>query len=172
MVMKNVIACIVFFSVFCATVSAQKIETTYWNCTLGTASEQVIESLSNQNLNPIVTDDGVYLKDKDIFGIHFSTIGLKFTSENMFYNVFGYNKYNSKKEANVAFDAALSEIKSMYPNMQAMSKSENCLRLYAYTDDGHENVFSIGLYRGANDAFFVRLNIYSDYLVKKSLGKE
>ena len=151
--MKQLIACLIFLFAFSVIVCAQKIETTYWNCTLGTASEQVLESLNSQNLNPIVTEDGIYLQDKDIYGVRFATIGLKFTTDNMFYNVFGYNKYNSKKEANVGF--------------------ENCLRLYAYTDDGHENVFSIGLYKGANgDSYFVRLNIYSDYLVKKSLGKE
>ena len=171
--MKQLIACLIFLFAFSVIVCAQKIETTYWNCTLGTASEQGLESLNSQNLNPIVTEDGIYLQDKDIYGVRFATIGLKFTTDNMFYNVFGYNKYNSKKEANVGFDTALSEIQRQYPNVQAMSKSENCLRLYAYTDDGHENVFSIGLYKGANgDSYFVRLNIYSDYLVKKSLGKE
>ena len=73
--------------------------------------------------------------------------------------------------ANSGFDAALSEIRSKYPNVQPMSKSDNCLRLYAYTDDSRENVFSLGLYRGSGDTYFVRLNIYSDYLVRKETGR-
>lgn len=152
----------------CVNATAQKIETSFWNCVLGDAYEGVVKNLQEQELNPIVTEDGVFLQNRIIYDVDFATIGLKFTSEGQFYNVFGYNKYTSKKEANTAFDMALSKIKNRYPDVQSMSKSGSCLRLYAYTDNGHENVFSLGLYRGNGDTYFVRLNIYSDYLVRKN----
>lgn len=157
--------------VLCVNTKAQKIETSYWNCVIGDACESVVNSLQEQRLDPIVTDDGVFLQNRSVFGVDFATVGMKFTSEGLFYNVFGYNKYASKKEANNGFDMALSKIKESYSDVQSMSKSGNCLRLYAYTDDGHENVFSLGLYRGKGDTYFVRLNIYSDYLARKDAGK-
>lgn len=156
---------------FCVTNYAQRIETSYWDCTLGDTYEQVYNTLKDANLNPIATEDGVFLKDNDIFKVQFSTIGMKFTVEDAFYNIFGYNKYTSKKEAMEAFDIAIEKVKLSYPNVQPMSKPEGCLRLYAYTDDGHENVFSLGLYKGNNGVFFLRINIYSDYLLKRASTK-
>lgn len=169
--MKKVALFLLCVMAFGTAVNAQKIETSYWNCVIGDTYDHVLSVLEEQNYGPIVTDDGVFLRDRDLYGIDFATIGMKFTSEGLFYNVFGYNKYTSKKEANSGFDAALSEIRSKYPNVQSMSKSDNCLRLYAYTDDSRENVFSLGLYRGSGDTYFVRLNIYSDYLVRKETGR-
>ncbi len=170
--MKRTTFFLVLLLALCANVKAQKIETSYWNCVIGDAYESVVTKLQEQQFEPIVTNDGVFLQNRSIFDVDFATIGMKFTADGLFYNVFGYNKYTSKKEAINGFDMALSKIRNRYPDVQSMSKSENCLRLYAYTDDGHENVFSLGLYRGNGDAYFVRLNIYSDYLVRKDKDAE
>ena len=78
------------------------------------------------------------------------------------------NTAHTRKEAQAAFDDSLSKLRLKYPKIQSMSKSDNCLCLYAYTDDGHENVLSLGLYKGNGGAYFVRLNVYSDYLVRRN----
>ena len=91
---------------------------------------------------------------------------MKFTSEDAFYNIFGYNKFDSKQDAMDNFNEALGKIREQYPNVQTMSRTEGCLKLYAYADADSGDAFSIGLYKG-NNAFFVRLNIFSDYLLKR-----
>lgn len=159
---------IVFVFVFSISLNAQKIENVYWGSALGMSSEQVLENLGNQNLDAIVDESGIYLQNVELAEIVFSTVGMKFTANDEFYNVFGYNKFKSRKEAQVAFDDSLSKLRLKYPKIQSMSKSDNCLCLYAYTDDGHENVLSLGLYKGNGGAYFVRLNVYSDYLVRRN----
>ena len=129
-----------------ATVRAQKIEHTFWDSAFGVSSEQVYNNLVANNLQPILTEDGIFLKDNSIYSILFQTIGMKFTSEDAFYNIFGYNKFDSKQDA--------------------MDNTEGCHKLYAYADADSGDAFSIGLYKG-NNAFFVRLNIFSDYLLKR-----
>lgn len=166
--MKTVFISFLLLFALCVGANAQKIETSYWNCVFGDSFDHVVEELQNQSLDPIIAEDGVYMKTKRVYDVDFATVGMKFTEAGQFYNIFAYNKYTSKKEANSAFDASLDAIRSLYPNVQPMSKSNNCLRLYAYTDDGHENVFSLGLYKGNDNVFFVRLNIYSDYLIRQN----
>ena len=123
-------------------------------------------NLVANNLQPILTEDGIFLKDNSIYSILFQTIGMKFTSEDAFYNIFGYNKFDSKQDAMDNFNEALGKIREQYPNVQTMSRTEGCLKLYAYADADSGDAFSIGLYKG-NNAFFVRLNIFSDYLLKR-----
>lgn len=149
-----------------AAVRAQKIEHTFWDCAFGVSSEQVYNNLVANNLQPILTEDGIFLKDNSIYSILFQTIGMKFTSEDAFYNIFGYNKFDSKQDAMDNFNEALGKIREQYPNVQTMSRTEGCLKLYAYADADSGDAFSIGLYKG-NNAFFVRLNIFSDYLLKR-----
>ena len=79
-----------------ATVRAQKIEHTFWDSAFGVSSEQVYNNLVANNLQPILTEDGIFLKDNSIYSILFQTIGMKFTSEDAFYNIFGYNKFEPK----------------------------------------------------------------------------
>lgn len=150
---------------------AQKIGAEYFNCKFGETFDIVSQKLTDANQEPILTEDGIFLKDKDIYGVTFGTIGMKFTKEDTFFNIFGYNKFDNKKEATAAFDKTLSSLREQFSNIQSMSKTDNCLRLYAYTDEGHENVLSLGLYKGNNGTFFVRINIYSDYLVRRSNGE-
>ncbi|MGN1237168.1 MAG: hypothetical protein ACI4TS_06945 [Bacteroidaceae bacterium] len=159
---------IVFVFAFAISLNAQKIENVFWGSTLGMSSGQVLENLEKQKLEPIVDESGIYLQNVELEEITFSTIGMKFTANDEFYNVFGYNKFKSRKEAQTSFDDSLSKLRLKYPNIQSMSKSDNCFRLYAYTDDGHENVLSLGLYKGNEGAYFVRLNVYSDYLVRRN----
>ena len=147
-------------------VKAQKIERTFWNSTFGVSSEQVYNNLIDNNLQPILTEDGIFLKDNSVYGVAFQTIGLKFTSEDAFYNIFGYNKFGSKQEATDNLNEALAKLREQYPNIQTMSRTEGCLKLYAYADGDSGDAFSLGLYKG-NGAFFVRLNIFSDYLLKR-----
>ena len=150
-----------------AGISAQKIVTSFWNCQFGITSEQAYRTLEQAELMPIVADDGLYLQDNNIYGLPFQVIGLKFTDEDAFYNIFGYNKIDSKQEATAQFNDMLSRLKDTYPNMQLMSRPEGCLKLYAYADADQGTAFSIGLYKGNGGNFFVRLNIFSDYLLKK-----
>ena len=145
---------------------AQKIMRTFWDSQFGVTSEQVYNNLLAANLDPIVSDDAIYLKDNSVYSIPFQTIGFKFTSEDAFYNVFGYNKFDSKQEAMDNLTEALGKIRDQYPNVQTMSRTEGCLKLYAYADADSGDAFSLGLYKG-NSAFFVRLNIFSDYLLKR-----
>lgn len=147
-------------------VSAQKIVRSFWNSQFGVSSEEVYNNLLAAELEPIVSDDAIYLKDNSVYNIAFQTIGLKFTSEDAFYNIFGYNKFDAKQAASDNFNDALAKIREQYPNVQIMSRPEGCLKLYAYVDADSGDAFSIGLYKG-NGAFFVRLNIFSDYLLKR-----
>lgn len=165
--MNKILAFFVAWCFTCHLLSAQKIDKSYWNCKFGDTYQMVFDALQSQELDPIASDDGIYMKNQDVFHTRFATVGIKFTEENAFYNVFGYNKYTTKKEASEAFLDALGRIRELYPKVQSMSKPDGCLRLYAYTDDGQENVFSLGLYKGNNDVFFVRLNVYSNYLMKR-----
>lgn len=146
---------------------AQKIVTSFWGCQFGVSSEQVYEILNTAELSPIVAKDGIYLKDNKVYDISFQTIGFKFTNGDAFYNIFGYNKYNSKQEGLDGFNDALDILRQEYPNIQSMSRTAGTLKLYAYADGDKGTAFSLGLYKGNNGAYFVRLNVLSDYLLKR-----
>lgn len=146
---------------------AQKIVTTFFDCQFGITSEQVYQNLEKAKLAPIVSDDAIYLQDNIVYGVSFHVIGLKFTDADAFYNIFGYNKLDNKKSATAEFNNALSRVKDQYPNVQPISRPEGCLKLYAFADADAGTAFSLGLYKGNGGTFFVRLNVFSDYLQKK-----
>ncbi|MBP5629658.1 MAG: hypothetical protein J6X27_07450 [Bacteroidaceae bacterium] len=166
--MKKVFV-IVFVFVFCAFVGAkaQKIANTFWESKFGVTSEEVYDNLLTAGLQPIVSDDAIYLQDNVLFSIPFHTIGFKFTAEDAFYNIFGFTKFTAKQEAFNFFDDAYAKVREQYPNIQTMSRTEGVIKLYAYADADSGDAFSIGLYKG-NGAYFVRLNIFSDYLLKRT----
>lgn len=145
---------------------AQKIANTFWESRFGVTSEEVYNNLLAAGLQPIVSDDAIYLQDNVVFSIPFHTIGFKFTVEDAFYNIFGYTKFTGKQEATIFFEDAYAKVREQYPNVQTMSRTEGVLKLYAYADADSGDAFSLGLYKG-NGAFFVRLNIFSDYLLKR-----
>ena len=147
---------------------AQKIVTSFWDCQFGLTSEQVYQNLTKAELSPIVGDDAIYLQNNSVYGISFQVIGLKFTAEDAFYNIFGYNKFDNKQDANAEFNNALARLKERYPNVQTMSRPEGCLKLYAYADADAGTAFSLGLYKSDEGKFFVRLNVFSDYLLKRA----
>lgn len=153
--------------VFAYGLRAQKIETSFWGCQFGVSSEQVYETLNNAELSPIVAKDGIYLKDNKVYDISFQTIGFKFTNGNAFYNIFGYNKYSSKQDGLNGFNEALDILRQEYPNIQSMSRTAGTLKLYAYADGDKGTAFSLGLYKGNGNDYFVRLNVLSDYLLKR-----
>lgn len=153
------------FSVF-NSVNGQKITTSFWGCAFGVSSEIVYNNLVEAGLEPIVSDDAIFLKSENIYSIPFQTIGFKFTASDAFYNIFGYNKFDNKQAATDNLNEALSKLRDLYPTLQTMSPTQGCLKLYAYADADSGEAFSLGLYKG-NNAFFVRLNIFSDYLLKK-----
>ena len=158
-----------FFLLLCSlafTASAQKIANTFWESKFGVTSEEVYNNLLAAGLQPIVSDDAIYLQDNVVYSIAFHTIGFKFTAEDAFYNIFGYTKFADKKEAADFFDDAYAKVREQYPNVQTMSRTEGVIKLYAYADADSGDAFSIGLYKG-NGAYFVRLNIFSDYLLKR-----
>ena len=166
--MKKTLLCSLFF-LLCSltfTVSAQKIANTFWESKFGVTSEEVYNNLLAAGLEPIVSDDAIYLQDNVVFSIPFHTIGFKFTTEDAFYNVFGYTKFTAKQDAFNFFDDAYAKVREQYPNIQTMSRTEGVVKLYAYADADSGDAFSIGLYKG-NGAYFVRLNIFSDYLLKR-----
>lgn len=164
--MKKIIIASVLMLCVCG-VKAQKIETSFWGCQFGVSSEQVYETLKSAELDPIVANDGIYLKDNKVYGIAFKTIGFKFTAGDAFYNIFGYTKYLSKQDGLDGFNEALDILRQDYPNIQSMSKTAGTLKLYAYADGDKGTAFSLGLYKGNGNAYFVRLNVLSDYLLKR-----
>ncbi len=183
--MKKIFALVLIFSVALVGINAQKvnnsnltgllgagndvqkIDNSFWGCTFGTTANNVYESLKGLGLEPIPTEDCIYLKNNEIYGIAYATIGMKFTSEDAFYNIFGYNKFENKKEAEAAFMDNLSALSKQYP-MQQMNKVPGCLKLYAFADGDADEAFSIGLYKNDSGVFFVRLNIINNYLLKRS----
>lgn len=164
--MKKILTLAILLSIM-GGLRAQKIETSFWGCQFGITSEQVYENLQTAELSPIVAQDGIYLKDNKIYKISFQTIGFKFTNGDAFYNIFGYNKYNSKQEGLDAFNDALDILRQDYPNIQSMSRTTGTLKLYAYADGDKGTAFSLGLYKGNGGVYFVRLNVLSDYLLKR-----
>ena len=164
--MKKIVLVCMLAAVGVCQLSAQKIADTFWGSKFGVTYEEVYDNLVAASLEPIIADADIYLKDNVVYGISFQTIGFKFTSEDAFYNIFGYNKFTTKQEATDNFTEAYGKIREQYPSVQAMSRTEGCLKLYAFADGDSGNAFSIGLYKG-NGAFFVRLNIFSDYLLKR-----
>lgn len=146
---------------------SQKIVRSFWGATLGESMQQVYDALDKAKLEPIVTDDALYVVDNELYKIQFATIGLKFTTEDAFYNIFGYNKYTNKKEAENAFVQALSILKEQYPNVQQIAKTAGCLKLYAYADADTDEAFSLGLYKNDAGVCFVRFNLISNYLYKR-----
>lgn len=166
--MKKLIVTALLIVAALGSVSAQKIATTFWNCAFGNASATVYETLKQQELEPIPTEDCIYLQNKDVYGITFGTIGMKFTADDAFYNIFGYNKFENKKEAENAYNDCLNKLREQYPNLQMMNKVAGCLKMYAYADAVSDEAFSIGLYKNDAGKFFVRLNVVSNYLLKRA----
>lgn len=164
--MKKLLSLIILLAVAVG-MKAQKIETSFWGCQFGLSSQQVYDNLTAAELSPIVAKDGIYVKDNKIYGIDFQTIGFKFTPGDAFYNIFGYTKYTSKQEGLDGFNEALDLLRQEYPNIQSMSRTAGTLKLYAYADGDKGTAFSLGLYKGNGGAYFVRLNVLSDYLLKR-----
>lgn len=163
---KRISLLLVFLSTF-VMINAQKMERSFWGATLGESIQQVYDALINANLDPIVTDDALYLKNNTLYKTQYQTIGFKFTGENTFYNIFGYSKFTSKKEAENAFLEALDMLKQQYI-MNKISGPAGCLKLYAYADADTDEAFSLGLYKNDNGAYFVRFNLISNFLYKRA----
>lgn len=166
--MKRLISIIAFCCALASTISAQKIETSFWGVKFGQSIQQVYDGLTAAEHEVIVTDDALFMLDKDVYKVKFQTVGMKFTAEDAFYNLFAYNKVTSKKEAESQYSTALGIIKEQYPTIQQIASPAGCLKLYAYADADTDEAFSLGLYKNDSGVYFVRLNVISNFLIKRA----
>lgn len=150
-------------------VYAGKVKSTFWGCGFGTPCAVMEESLRKMDLNPIVGDGNIFLKNVDLDGISFQTVALIFSPvDGGLFKVIGSNRMESKEAADSCYNEALSRIREKYPNVQILRKPDKAERMCTYLDD--ENIFYLGLFSSKKDGkkvYFVNLNFWNKLMSKR-----
>lgn len=175
---KNLILTVLFsFAVFCVqaqginTTTITKVRSSFWGCSFGSSYENVEKSLKEAHLEVIPSDGDIYLKDAELGGLVFQTVGLNFSPvDGGLYKVIGFSKFTDKDQALQFYENGRAKAAEDYQNLQVYSKTEHAMRSCVSLDSDSENMFSLMLVQGKKDGnkvFYVRVSYNNNLAVKR-----
>lgn len=151
----------------CISMKAQKIQSTFWECTFGMTDAQVKEVLTKAGKMPDIGKSGnYYLKNATINSTNYSTVCMIFSPvDGAFYKLIGSNEFTSKTQADSCYEAQLSLFRIQYEQLQIIRKPANAIKMCSYVDS--DNAFYMGLFKNQSKdgkiVYYVNVNFWNKY---------
>lgn len=152
-------------------IMAEKVRSTFCECSFGMASEKMKEILTKAKLNPIADSEGnLFIKNMQLDEGKFKLVCMMMSPvDGNFYKLIGTSSFESKEAADSCYSVSMARLRELYPNLQIIRRPENALKLCSYPDD--ENVVTLGMYKKKDEEgktmFYVNINYWNKYSSKK-----
>lgn len=149
-------------------IKAQKIQSTFFECTFGMSDVQVKDILTKTGKKPDIGKSGnIYLKKEILNSTNYETVCMMFSPvEGAFYKLIGSNEFSSKAQADSCYEAQLSLLRTQYEQLQIIRKPANAIKMCSYVDS--ENAFYLGFFKieskDGKTVYYVNLNFWNKYL--------
>jgi hypothetical protein len=155
----------------CQNIVADKVRSTFCECSFGMSGERVKEILTKANLNPVSNSEGdLFIKNMQLDEGKFKLVCMMMSPvDGNFYKLIGTSSFETKDAADSCYNAVMARLRELYPNLQIVRRPANAQKLCTYPDD--ENVVTLGMYKKQDEegktVYYVNINYWNKYSSKQ-----